>query len=564
MLSLINIERVLFRKSFLDFIKHAWKHIEGAGEYVHGRHVEVMASHLQAFGHKQIRKLLLNIPPGCSKSNVFMVCYPAWKWTWEQDAGFLCQSYGMKLALRDATACRRLVESEWYQDRWPEVKLEDDDNAKAYYRTTRGGFRLSTTANVSVTGQHPTDVLCDDPISVDDGDSKAACDDWVNWFTKTVGSRGAARKVCHAIAQQRVGMLDPSGWALEQNKTAEREGRKKPWVHVMLPMRYEPERAMEDVGYGGDWRTEEGQLLFPKVHTAEIVDEAERNTGSIANVQTQYQHNPQKIQGELFSVDNIQKINDTDVPECDIWVRMWDKAATSESKSGKKKTKPCNTAGVLLGAKKLPHNAMRYVIRDSVADKWEPHIVEDKITHHAEVDITFVPKSKYIIGVEREGGSGGKFSANETVRRNRDFKVEEERPSENKIKRANPLIVAIGFREVYIVQAGFTKKLLDELEDVSKYGEDATLMDQFDALAHAVNLANRLLGKGQKAILSKSNSVAKTRLCMASECKRPAAEDSDYCCKSCEINASWQDGTVCKEHDNHCAERNFQHEQRSG
>ena len=557
--SLIEIEKELFKKSFIDFIKAAWGHIEGAGEYVHGKHIEVMAAHLQAFGHKQIRNLLINIPPGCSKSNVVMVLYPAWKWTWAPDAGFLCQSYGKDIVLRDATACRRLIESEWYQARWGYVQFEDDDNAKGYYRTTRGGFRRSTTARVSVTGQHPTDVLCDDPVSVGDGENKAVCEAWVEWFTKTVGSRGAARKPCFAITQQRVGMIDPSGWAIEENKTAEREGRPKPWFHVMLPMRFEPERAMEDQGYGGDWRTEEGELLFPEVHTDEIVKSVEYRIGPRA-AQTQLQHNPQQVQGVLFDVEKIQKINEADVPECDIWVRFFDKAGTEQD--AKKKKKPCNTAGVLLGAKKLAHDSWRYIIRDSAIGKWEPHQVEEKITHYAEVDITIVPKSKYVIGVEREGGSGGKFSANETVRRNREFKVEQEAPRQDKIKRANPLITAIGFREVFIVQSGFTKPLLDELEDVSKFGQDATFMDQFDALAHAVNLANRLLGKGEKASIVKRLGKS-SKLCIVPGCKRPAAENSDYCCQSCEIAASWNDGTVCTEHEGPCNERNFQHEQRS-
>ena len=150
-----KIDRQLLSRSFIRFIEHAWDQLEGE-KYVHGKHLEVVARHLEAAAVGKIDRLLINLPPSCSKSTVLMVMFPAWVWTFNRKASFLCQTYSHDLTLRDATAGRRLVESEWYRKRWPEVRFHSDDNAKQYYRVTGGGWRLSTTVGGRATGEHPS------------------------------------------------------------------------------------------------------------------------------------------------------------------------------------------------------------------------------------------------------------------------------------------------------------------------------------------------------------------------------------------------------------------------
>jgi predicted phage terminase large subunit-like protein len=75
-------------------------------------------------------------------------------WTWAQPklthtsgpgVSFLYASFREDLSRRDSVACRRIIESKWYQDRWgSRFKLSDDQNTKSRFTNDKGGYRLIT------------------------------------------------------------------------------------------------------------------------------------------------------------------------------------------------------------------------------------------------------------------------------------------------------------------------------------------------------------------------------------------------------------------------------------
>jgi len=70
-------------------------------------------------------------------SNVF---WPAWWWGPRNEPykRFLCASHSQSLAIRDSTKMRRLIASQWYQERWGDrVTLTRDQNAKCLLRGTQ-------------------------------------------------------------------------------------------------------------------------------------------------------------------------------------------------------------------------------------------------------------------------------------------------------------------------------------------------------------------------------------------------------------------------------------------
>src|SRR5690349_16691654 len=76
----IWIQRELAPKSFADFVRLAWHIVEPAHPYIHNWHIDAVAEHLEAVTRGQIRKLLINIPPGHAKSLLVSVLWPAWVW----------------------------------------------------------------------------------------------------------------------------------------------------------------------------------------------------------------------------------------------------------------------------------------------------------------------------------------------------------------------------------------------------------------------------------------------------------------------------------------------------
>ncbi len=70
---LIAIERELCSRSLATFVRRAWHVIEPGQKYIHGWHVEAVCEHLEACTYGDIKRLLINIPPGTMKSTLVSV-----------------------------------------------------------------------------------------------------------------------------------------------------------------------------------------------------------------------------------------------------------------------------------------------------------------------------------------------------------------------------------------------------------------------------------------------------------------------------------------------------------
>lgn len=76
--------------------------------------------HLEAVHNGQIKRLLMNVPPGMMKSLLTGVFFPAWEWGagGQPSMRYLTTAHKEDLAIRDNLKCRRLISSDWYQERW--------------------------------------------------------------------------------------------------------------------------------------------------------------------------------------------------------------------------------------------------------------------------------------------------------------------------------------------------------------------------------------------------------------------------------------------------------------
>jgi hypothetical protein len=76
--------------------------------------------------------------------------------------------------VRDSLKCRRLIESEWYQQRWGHrYQLTSDQNQKHRFENDQTGYRIATSVGGSATGERADVVVVDDPHSVDQAESDA-------------------------------------------------------------------------------------------------------------------------------------------------------------------------------------------------------------------------------------------------------------------------------------------------------------------------------------------------------------------------------------------------------
>lgn len=288
-LAAVDVERVR-RGGFKEFVRRAWPVTEPA-RLRWGWHHEAVAEHLEAVARGEVRRLVINIPPGCAKSRVCSVLFPAWRWTLDPAHRFIAASYADHVVLRDARACRTLVDTSWWRERWPHVRIPGGaaaSKAAGYYETSAKGFRFSVTVRGSVTGEHADTQIIDDPIDPLGAAmaSGAELDAVLEWWNGTMSSRfREPDKGATVLVMQRLHERDLAAELMRQGATV-----------LCLPMKHE---RLHPNRYARDPRREEGELLHPERYPAEEVARLETQLGP-RGAAAQLQQRPAPKGGNIF------------------------------------------------------------------------------------------------------------------------------------------------------------------------------------------------------------------------------------------------------------------------
>lgn len=466
--ALLELDRLDCADSLASFIKLGWHVVEPGRPYVHGWHIDALSEHLEAVADNQINRLVINIPPGSMKSLTVGVFFPVWMWgpKGQSHKRFLGMSHAERLSVRDNMRCKRLVTSQWYQDRWP-LQLMPDQNAKLKFENVDMGFREAL-AITSATGSRGDVVIVDDPHSVDGSDSDAkregVCENFFEGVSNRLNDESGDEQSAIIVVMQRLHERDLSGQILARDLGYE---------HLMLPMEFEADRkCYTSIGFE-DPRKKDGDLLFPERFSKESVERSRRTLGSYAFA-GQHQQRPAPREGGMFKVDAFQ-IVDMPGSERALTVRYWDKAGTDGGGA--------YTAGVRMS---LLEDGT-FLIEDVVRGQWSAgkreKIIRDTAAHDGS-DVT--------IWMEQEPGSAGKDVANLSIRQLAGFTARADRVSGKGSKeiRAEPYAAQVEGGNVYMLKADWNDEFIRE------HGlfPNGTYKDQVDAAAGAFSK----LVKGQK------------------------------------------------------------------
>lgn len=349
--------------SLYEFTKQAWHTLHPTTPFTEGWAVGAVAEHLQAVTEGEITRLLINIPPGCTKSMLTNVMWPAWEWGPANlpNMQYINASYDMTLSTRDMVNCRDLISHEWYQERWP-IGWKEDDRGKTKFSNNQRGFRFAASVGGNVMGWRGQRFIIDDPHNTKTAESDAERSTACSWFTEATPTRFTdPKKPIYVIIMQRLHMGDISGVIVDN--LIEEQG----WVHLCLPMEFESKyrchtmlkprhhkskavrmRRCRDEGdplaywvpdaggqlvYSQDPRTDEDELLWPERHDAKSVRDLKVQLtvdGGEYAVACQLQQRPIPRKGGMFKRDMIGFV---DVPIKGTTIRGWDLAATKKSSS---------------------------------------------------------------------------------------------------------------------------------------------------------------------------------------------------------------------------------------
>ncbi|MCF7960767.1 MAG: hypothetical protein K9M08_08485 [Pirellula sp.] len=517
----LAIKAASLRQSFGRFVKEAWKHATGF-DYVHGRHIDVLVKHLEAVAAGKVSRLLVNIPPSCSKSTILSVLWPAWLWTIQPDAEIVCFSYSQALAMRDSVACRELIRSAWYQSLFPNIQATQDDDSKQFFRLVTGGRSGIPTPGATATGTHPRYTIIDDSLSVDESKSFAAREALKIWYTETLSTRGMARDVAHVVAGQRLHPDDLPGVIIKHHEELCRlyGDDASPWYIVSLPMRFVPSKVMADRGFGGDWRTEAGQLLYPELLPESKVLATERALGPFAT-SAQLQQDPRRSDSGMFKCSKLQKVTHSQLPKSfKGMVRGWDLAASQDT--------GCYTVGALLAHY---HDERTESDRFYVLDVARKQ-TDDPISYMRDISVTDVMTWSGAKVVHESQPAVGKLLDKQIAQRLRGLSVRSVRPVGSKEDRWEPLAIALLHGELFILEGPWNAEFVDEMESAP-----GKFVDQLDAAALAYQSLVETTARGGFRVATAAERSTKPReseRCLTDGCDRPAFDsETGFCCDKC-------------------------------
>ncbi len=463
----LEISRERCRRTLYQFQREAWHVLEPARPFVEGWAIGAICEHLQAVTEGQIRRLLITVPPGLSKSMTTSVMWPAWEWgpagrPWERHLAF---AYAATLSVRDNLKTRRLILSPWYRQRWGSAfALDRGQSQKANFENDQTGWRIASSVEGAGTGLRGSRVIIDDPHNVRNADSDVQRESTVQWFRETLPSRvDDPANTPIVIIMQRVHERDVAAEALSLG-----------YEHLMLPMRFDPpRRCVTSIGFT-DPREDEGELLFPERYSEAAVAELERSLMGYGTA-AQLQQEPSPRGGNLIQVEKLEIVDA--VPNAARRHRAWDLAGTDPTRQ-KNSGDPDYTAGAL-----VREHAGIWYIGDIRRDRLSPFAVEQLVRQTAELDGRNVPLS-----IEQEPGSSGKGTIEHYQRRVLvGLAVKGVSPTGSKVERARAFVAAVEAGNVRLVRGDWNAAFLNEARVFPAGAHD----DQVDAVVQAFNeLAN--------------------------------------------------------------------------
>lgn len=403
-------------------------------------HLALTRQYLDKVTRGEIDRLMIFEPPRHGKSEMVTVRYPVWRLERDREMRVIVGAYSQTLANRFSRKSRRIARER--------LQLNDERAAAEEWETVEGGGFRAVGVGAGVTGMGGHLIVIDDPVkNREEANSEAYRERCWSWYTDDLYTRlepGGAI----ILIMTRWHENDLAGRILASEEAGD-------WTVASLPA-----LAEENDPLG----REAGEALCPERYDLEALGRIRQTLGH--SFYALYQQRPQPLEGGMFKLGWFEFV------EAFPWsmrrvVRYWDKAGTADGGA--------YTAGVLMG-----YVTGIFYVLDVVRGQWTSGTREQTIATMAYLDRQQWGDA-YEVWVEQEPGSGGKESAENTVRNLAGFTVHADRPTGDKALRAEPYAAQAEAGNVRIFKGDWNAAYLNELTSFPT----GTYADQVDASSGA-------------------------------------------------------------------------------
>jgi predicted phage terminase large subunit-like protein len=229
----IEVKAELCKRDFYYFLQEFWGVIVPE-EPIYNWHIKYLCDELQIAAERVFKglpneyDLLINIPPGTTKTTICIVMYPVWIWLRMPQARVLTLNYSATGATDKSSLSKDIIKSDKFKLMFPDIEIRQDIDNKETYKTIQGGERVAKGIKGSVLSGHYHFILADDPLNITEAASKLKRDTTNSMLNKIATTRKVDKKLTFtAVIMQRLHEDDPSGMLLAK------EGYKL--KHINLP-----------------------------------------------------------------------------------------------------------------------------------------------------------------------------------------------------------------------------------------------------------------------------------------------------------------------------------------
>ena len=458
------LDRRRARRSLLQFTQYTYPRY--LAEPAH----ELIASWLEAVLKGEVQRLMIFAPPQHGKTELVSVRFPAFWLAHRPEDPVMLTSYAASLAHTKSRESRAVVESPAFGNLFEDITTDPASRARDQWRLAghRGGM-VAAGVGGPITGHGAALGIVDDPVeNWEQAQSEVYRDKTWDWYKTTfrtriwehgaiviVMTRWHEDDLCGRLLNAQAGQWD----VLRLPATGERQSDRD-----LRNQKLHQAQGLDDPLDRGP-----GDALCPQRFSAEALADLQRDVGSLG-WESQYMGCPTAPEGNRFKRAWFVVGNGPPSGYDSKRIRYWDKAGTEDGGA--------YTAGVLMGYCRITG---LFYIENVVRGQWSALEREQVIRQTAELD-----RSRYgnvAVWIEQEPGSGGKESAEATVRNLAGFSVHVDRVTGSKDVRLEPFAAQAEALNVRLVRGAWNSAYVDEMCAVPA----GQYRDQADATAGAFN-----------------------------------------------------------------------------
>jgi len=434
-------------------------------EYQFSWHNQLLIDKLEAFARKEIKRLMVFMPPRHGKSQLVSRHLPAYLFGQNPDARVIACSYSADLASSMNRDVQRIVDSDDYREIYPEAQINSKNvvTTQSYLRNStifeivnRKGYYVSAGVGGPITGKGADFAIIDDPVkNAEEANSPTIRNKHWEWYTSTFYTR-LEKEGSILITLTRWNEDDLAGRLL---KLQEQSPEADKWEIVTFP-------AIKENDDNADDPRQVGEALWPFKYPVDKLNAIKASVGSRVWASL-YQQRPAPEEGGLIKKDWFARYYPEQLPPNPVVNFYLDTAYTE-----KQNNDPTAIIAYTVHQQKL------YILRCSAVRKEFPELIPYIISFANENGYT--TRSRIVIEPKASG-----LSVIQTLKKETGLNVIADKPpKDSKITRVNAVSAIIEAGRVLLPEAGgWADGFISECTVFPNGAHD----DQVDCLVGAIN-----------------------------------------------------------------------------